>query len=382
MARRKPVQEAAADSRRSVSRMAAIFDDKAAPKASTYIQPIQAVPTCFPYFDYITGVGGLPVGRVVVVHGPSNEGKTEFCLGLLKSYLDLGHAAAYADAEHTTPVEFARSRIGDSYDSDAFRAIPIGPYEKFRVDVRRFCETVANAREKGLIDSESTALVVVDSLKNLIPEDALDLMARTASDKGVKGKTGKKIGMDGKGGRLGQIQAQYNTAWFVELSSLLYETKTTVVAITRERVEEGEGFFADDKYELVGGREVRYGTSLQLRVSRQSMYDDEKRFIGERHRVEIHKTKLSKRAEVYPAGYFHTSNGALSPEGFDRALDVFELGVELGVIEQAGAWYSFAGGKLGQGQAKSLEKMRDDAELRGAIELECRAKFGLQKAVP
>ena len=378
MPRKKPIQEAAAESRRNISKMAAIFGDGSPPKASEYMRRVTAVPTCFPQFDYITGVGGLPVGRVVIVHGPSGDGKTEFCLGLLASYINAGHAGMLADAEQTTPPDFARSRMGDAFDSPAFRSMPVRNYEQVRGDVRKFVETVADAREAGKIDEDATALVVMDSLKNLLPATVWEELAKAAKE-GKKGRGAKKPGVDGFGGRAGQLQAAYNTAWLVELSSLLSETKTTLVAIVRERTTEGEGFWAEDRVELVGGREVEYANSLRLRITRKPILNDEKEFLGERHSVEIYKSKVSKRSDIRPQGFFHTSNGKACPEGFDRARDVFELGCDLGVIEQSGAWYAYEGQKIGQGGENVVVKLRAEPELMRAIERGCRERFGLKK---
>ncbi len=378
MSRRKPVEETIKSAKAS-SRRASIFDGlDAAPPATEYIKTVEAVPTCFPHVDFKTGVGGLPVGKVVVVHGPSVGGKSMLVLGLLRSYVEGGHYAAFADAERTTPPDFARNVMGVAYDDrEHFRSIRVTTYEDFRVSNRAYFERIAEARIAKQVPEETRSVLVLDALKNLQPATVFDELKKSA---GGGSKKGRKPGVDGFGGRAGQLQAAFNTAWFIELAGLMYDTLGTIVIIVREEVTDGEGFWDEDKIKLIGGREVRFGNHLQLRTTAVPMFEGEKKdklFIGERHGVGIYKSKVAKRQEVVPMAVFHSSNGAVSPEGLDRALDVFELGVELKAIEQAGSWYSFGGEKLGQGEGNAAAKLRAEPELCRAVEQVCRARFGL-----
>lgn len=376
MSKRKPVEETIKSAKQS-ARRASIFDGHdGAPPAADYIRRVEAVPTCFPHLDYKTGVGGFPVGKLVVVHGPSTEGKTKLTLGLLRSFVEAGHYAAIVDAERTTPPEFARSIMGPAFDDrERFRSIPVRTYDMVRVDVRVFFQTVADARARGDVPPETRALVVVDSLKNLQTENVFEELKKVSAS-----KKGRKPGVDGFGGRAGQQQAAYNTAWFIELGALLHDTLGSIAIIVREEVSDGEGFWDEDKIKLIGGREVRFGNHLQLRTTAVPMFVGEKKdkvFVGERHAVGIYKSKVAKRRDVVPMAFFHSSNGARSPEGLDRALDVFHLGLELGAVEQSGSWYSFGGDKLGQGEDKAAERLREDPLFCNAVETECRKRFGL-----
>ena len=95
--------------------------------------------------------------------------------------------------------------------------------------------------------------------------------------------------------------------------------------------------------------------------------------VGERHQVEIHKTKVSARQDRIEKAFFHTSNGARHPEGYDRARDLLHLGVELGVVRTSGSYYAF-GRKRWQGEARYVAHV-EDATL-DEMEAACRDKFG------
>lgn len=359
--------------------------------ASQLIRKVEAVPTVFPLIDWRVGVGGFPISRITVIHGPSNMGKSTLCLGLIRSFLEAEQFVHYIDAERSTPKPFALTMIGEAFYSPLFTCPEeIGTYEQVRVNVRSWCESIAKARRSGNIPEDATGLVVVDSLRNLVPAGIFDELSKAfkadvseAAKKKPKSRYSKSKdkGIDGASGRAGQIQAAYNTAWLVELSSLLADTRTALVAIAREEVFEGTGMFDRDRVEVRGGREVQFAPSLRLRVTAHPIIEGPegaKQFVGERHGVAIFKTKLAGKTDTIPEGHFHTSNGTISPEGFDRARDVLELGLELGVITLAGAWYAFGAERLGQGADNVLTRLRGSQELLMGVEQTCRQAFGLR----
>lgn len=339
--------------------------------AAQVLTRVRSVPTRFVQVDHATRVGGWPIERFVTVHGPSNHGKTLLTHGLGLSFLERGHFYAFIDAEFTTPEEWLRSLMGEYASHPGFVALRPSTFEETVDAVREFVESVSEAREKGDVAPDTSALVVVDSMTKLTP----DRLLKTILKEGAEGKKGS---VDGMGGRGAQYKAALTKAWLDELVPLLARTSTSMVGITRE-ADDPDADASDRKFDaawrLVGGRALTYDASLVVRVTRDSwLYDgsEERRVVGERHRARIWKTKVGGKDGRHTDAFFHTSNGALSPVGFDPARDLAEIGIASGLVEQAGAWFRYEGGKW-NGEAKFLAALRSDDALRGTLDAAVRA---------
>ncbi len=354
--------------------------------AAEVVREERVVPTIFPVFDKEIEAGGMPVGRVILVHGGSSEGKSPMAIGFGRSFLERDHFFDFIDAERTTPAEWMRALMGDHYDHPAFSAPDkIGMYEDVRSHVRRWAEGIAEARIKGHIPEDTTGIVVVDSINKLVPKSLWDELSKNLapsdSDSGDKKswRKGKaKPGIDGMGGRAGQIMAAFNAAWMNEIVPLMAETQTTMVLIARESVEPGQGMFADDIIKVKGGNAIKYDSSLWLRVTDSPTWvktGEKSDLVGRKHTIEIRRSKVGAKKEKIPEAAYHTSNGVASPLGFDRPRDVLMLAEDMGVVELSGSYYKFDGSQLGQGSVKVLEKMRADPGLCERIEAACREKF-------
>lgn len=336
--------------------------------APEVLRKIEAVPTIFPQYDAAVRVGGHPISRFTLVHGPSNEGKTAFTLGLGRSFLERGHFFAFADAERTTPPDWLKTLFGQWHDHPAFVALPIHTYEQTVDGVRDFCTKVAAARDKGDLPPDVTGLIVIDSIRKLVPAGLLKTLLKEGAEGSKKSK-----GVDGFGGRAGQIKAALNAAWVDELIPLLADTRMAMAVIARETTDPNAGMY-DEGIKVGGGSALYYDSSLDIRVSRRFIRDgdDKGRIYGERHTLEIRKTKVAKKEEQHPRAYFHTSNGTLSPEGFDRPRDLVELGIATGIIELKGSWYSYdtgeESGKLGQGEHGAVKFLHANPPTMALIE--------------
>ena len=338
--------------------------------ARDVLTEVRAVPTIFPQLDVATRCGGLPIQRISLLHGPSNHGKSALALGLGRSFLEGGHLFLYVDAEQTTPIDWARKLMGSHADSPAFRAMRPASYEQVVDRVREAADMLADLRAKGDISEETSALIVVDSLRKLVPKR---LMAEVR--KGAERAKGK--GVDGLGGRAGQLRAAMNAAWMDELTPLVNHSLASVVLIARETENVGAGTF-DVDYKVGGGASVIYESSLRIRVERarwiKAGTDDDSPVVGEQLRGTILKTKVGPKDDKHARFYFHTSNGVATPEGFDRARDVLHMAGEAGVIKTTGSWLKWAEQKW-HGEVKCLAALREDAELLAAVENEARASF-------
>lgn len=348
--------------------------------ARSVLVPVTAVPTCFPQVDYIVRVGGIPLRRVVLIHGPSNEGKTQYCLGLAKSFVRRNHFVLWGDAERTTTIDWVSKVLGEDADSFYFRATKPSSYEAFVDEVRDFAKAIRAAREAGEVPPETGGLVIVDSLRKLVPEDIFKKIAR-------EGAQGEKGSVDGMGGRAAQIKAAMNASWMDELTPLTDDTGITVVFIARE-TEDPNASIWDKKFgndfKIGGGKAVFYDSALVLRIQREGLVvsedeDDDgkkrKRPVGERHSVTLRKTKVAGKSEEFQVkGYFHSH---LDTGAFDLARDAVELGLRLGVLVQAGSRIKWP--SRGTSSFASRERLIEALSGAGAdlelLEDECRSKF-------
>lgn len=345
--------------------------------AAEVLLSVKAVPTIFPQYDYVNGIGGHPLERVSVVTGPSNHGKSAFAIGLAASFVARQHLAGYADAEQTTTIDWGRQLMGSLADDPRFLAMRPTCFEDAVEATTRFAKTIAEARESGDLPPETGGIVLVDSVRKLVPKKILTEIM----------KEDLKSGVDGMGGRAGQIRALYTGAWMDILVPLMASTGCTILLVAREADNNPDADPWDQKtnhtYKVVGGKSLTYESSLLLRITRAGWVTDGKKkdeggdgkIYGERHRVTIVKTKVAGKDEREPSGFFHTSNGILVPAGFDRARDLVDLGIHLGLVKINGSWYNYGDNKLGQGLNNAVINMSGDEPLLEDLDRACRAEF-------
>src|SRR6267378_1560946 len=258
--------------------------------AREVLKRVSAVPTCFVQFDHATKVGGVPIERIALLHGPSGEGKTAYTLGLVKSFLERGHLAFFIDAERTTPITWAENVMFELADHPFFFASRPESYEQTTEDVRRFCKLLVEQRAEGNLPEETSAIFIFDSIRKLVPKD---LAKKIAADV-------DKHGLDGASGRGAQWKAAMNSQWMDELVPMLEEARAAFVIIARE-TDDGEASKwekqAGTDYKVGGGKALYYDSSMVIRVSREKyiLEKDEPKAVvyGEKHRITIRKTKVS-----------------------------------------------------------------------------------------
>lgn len=365
------------------------------------VREVVSIPTVFESYNLETEIGGHPTARTTLVHGPASNGKTQFALGIAASYLQADHFAAVLDAERTLTQSFVRSMVGPLADHPGFSALPVGTYEQARVEVRRYFETIAQAREKREIPEDVRALVVVDSLRKLMPAGLWETLTKEAKVAAEESSTEeqpkkrksrfvrekKQRHVDGFGGRAGQLRAAFNAAWMDELTPLLADTGGAVLIIGRESVEEeGQGPAAREVARPTGGSALIFEASLRLRCVASNVVEEggEKGRVvevGQRVSLEFHKTKVARRREFLPTAFFHVSNGRACPEGFDFARDLFWVGQELGLVEVRGSFYRFDGKQIGQGEKAAHRKLVEDAKLMAALRSAIRAEDANRRAL-
>lgn len=357
--------------------------------ARAVFEPITAVPTIFCQTDHALRIGGWPIKRTGIIHGKSNEGKSSRVLGLIRSFLLRGHRALHVDAERTTPIDWVDAMVGaDLVDSGRYFAHKPESYEDTMALVRKFAGSMRD--ERASVDPNAAAIVVVDSLKRLIPRDAMAIIAADMNAFAEDVEKAKKRGARITGGRdrLGQVIAKMTAAWMQEMTVLTDVGGIAFVAVAREyKNPDAEKWEKEIGWDFIigGGGDSIFEASVCERIERKwvQQSDEEKAsedrpavVFGERHRAVCWKTKVAGKDAKKVVSFFHTSNGNLIPAGWDPSRDVLELGERLGVVERRnGGWFSFDGKTLGQGANRVVPILHADPQLRGAIEARCRALF-------
>jgi recombination protein RecA len=325
------------------------------------LRKVRGVRTIFPYLDLVTKIGGWPIERPTLVHGKSNEGKTLLGLGLGKSFLEQDHFFHLVDAEHTTEHRWLKMLSVPNHPG--FSAIRPDSYESAVESVDDWATKIGNAREKGDLPPDITGICLVDSIGKLSPQNLMKEMFKAAKADEEERKVGKK-GIDGAGGRSGQILAKMNNAWMNRLVPLMGHTGCCIVIITREYENDDTDPWAEE-FVVAGGKNINYDSSLTVRVSRAGYISQgegaNKEIFGERHKVAIRKTKIARKEDKRPEAFFNSSNGVLVPAGFDTARDYLETAIEIGLVEQKGSHFVFGNERLGQG-AHNVVKMLNKNE--------------------
>jgi recombination protein RecA len=346
--------------------------------AAEVLKVVKAVPTRFVQFDHGTRVRGFPVERYTLVHGASNHGKSIWTLGLAGSFLEKDHLVLYIDAERTTPITWVDAILGEDARHPHFFALRPDSYEDTIAEVRRFLNTAREQLEKKKVPPDTCALVVVDSLRKLIPKGLLDEIMSAEQD-GDDVKAGKD--------RRAQLQARMNAAWMDELTPMLDHAQAGMAAIAREYQDVDADQWAKKAgrdYKVGGGGSTYFEASLVVRVERAGWVEvgqgKERQVYGERLRALIRKTKVGGKADRDIPTYFHISNGNLVPAGFDRARDVLELGVELGHVARHGSWYSHGEERIAAGENNAVVALASDPARLARIEAEIRSSpaFGAE----
>jgi len=282
--------------------------------------------------DRALGCGGFPRGRCVEVYGPEAGGKTTLTLHVIAEAQRTGGTAAFIDAEHALDPAYAR---------------------KLGVDVDNLLVSQPDNGEQALeiadslIQSGAVDVVVIDSVAALVPKAELE------------GQMGDP--------QMG-LQARLMSQAMRKLTGAISRSKTCLVFINqiRDRI----GVMFGNPETITGGKALKFYASLRLDIRRIATIKDGERVVGARTRVKVVKNKL---AAPFTIAEFDLLYG----EGISREGDLLDLGVEQGVLEKSGSWYSFAGERIGNGKEASRISLRENVELRGKIEAAVRAKFSV-----
>lgn len=294
--------------------------------------PVAAISSGSISIDAALGVGGFPKGRVVEVFGPESSGKTTLALHVIAQAQALGGAAAFVDAEHALDPIYAKKLGVDT--------------ENLIISQPDYGEQALEITS-ALISSGAIDIVVVDSVAALVPKAELE------------GEMGDSF--------MG-LHARLMSQAMRKLTGAVAKANACLIFINQVREKIGVVFGNPET--TTGGRALKFYSSVRVEVRRQAAIKDGDAVVGNRTKVKVVKNKVAapfREAEV----------DILYGEGISREGDLIDLGSSEGVIEKSGAWFSYAGERLGQGRENVRTLLKENPELRGRIDLALRQKLGL-----
>ena len=280
--------------------------------------------------DVALGIGGLPRGRVVEIYGPESSGKTTIATHVIAEAQKTGGMCAIIDAEHAFDSSYA---------------------QKLGVDVDNLLISQPDYGEQGLeiadrlILSGALDVVVIDSVAALVPKGELE------------GEMG-----DSKMG----LQARLMSQALRKLTATISKTNTICIFINQLR--EKIGVMFGNPETTTGGNALKFYASVRLDIRRQAQIKDGEEAIGNRVKVKVVKNKV---APPFRSAEFDIVFG----EGISKTGEIIDMGVDLGIIQKSGSWFSYNSDKLGQGRDAVKQLLVDNPELANEIENKIREKI-------
>ncbi|MFA5354738.1 MAG: recombinase RecA [Thermodesulfovibrionales bacterium] len=302
--------------------------------AGEVAEGIQVIPTGSLTLDIATGVGGFPRGRVIEIYGPESSGKTTLALNAIAQAQKMGGVAAFIDAEHALDVNYA-ARIGVNT-------------EELLVSQPDTGEQALEVAET-LVRSGAVDIVVVDSVAALVPKAEIE---------------------GDMGDSLPGLQARLMSQALRKLTASISKSLTTVMFINQIRMKIGVMFGNPET--TTGGNALKFYATMRLDIRKIDNLKDGQDMIGGRVRVKIVKNKVAppfRQAEFDI--YFN--------EGISRTGEMIDLGVDKGIIEKSGAWYSYNGTRIGQGRDNVREYLKGNPGMIAEIEQKILEAYDLKK---
>ncbi len=293
---------------------------------------IEAVSTGSLGLDIGLGIGGLPRGRIVEIYGPESSGKTTLALHVVAEAQKTGGTCAFVDAEHALDPVYAR---------------------KLGVDVDELLISQPDAGEQALeiadtlVRSGAIDVLVVDSVAALVPRAELE---------GEMGDT--HVG----------LQARLMSQALRKLTGSISKSRCMVIFINQIRQKIGVMFGNPET--TTGGNALKFYASVRLDIRRIGAIKDRDEVVGNQTRVKVVKNKLAPPFRVVE---FDIMYG----EGVSKTGELLDLGVNAGIVEKSGAWFSYDGQRIGQGRENAKNFLKENGDIAGAIERRIRENAGL-----
>ena len=282
--------------------------------------------------DLALGVGGYPKGRIIEIYGPESSGKTTFALHAIAEIQKAGGRAAFIDAEHALDPVYAKN-LGVNINELLLSQPDTGE------QALEICE--------ALVRSEAINIVVIDSVAALVPQAE------------IEGEMGDShVG----------LQARLMSQALRKLSGTI--NKTNTIAIFINQLREKVGVMFGNPETTPGGRALKFYSTIRMDVRRSEQIKQGDSVIGNKTTVKIVKNKV---APPFKTAVVEIMYG----EGVSRVSEIIDLGVEAGIIDKSGAWYSYNGEKLGPGKETVKALLKENDKLRDELEQKVREHFNM-----
>jgi len=294
----------------------------------TPIEPVEVISTGSILVDKALGIGGLPKGRIVeVFSSQESSGKTTFALSAIRECQLSGGKCAIIDTEHACDLTYAK---------------------KIGVNVNKLLFSQPDTAEQGLtileklIESEAVDLIVIDSVAALTPKAVLE------------GDVG-----DSHMAQLARLMSQELN----RLKGKISKSKCCVVFINQMRANI-QKFGFGEKYVTSGGNALKFYSSIRIRLTRiKKLEDSQKNKYGIIVKADILKNKLADPYKITEFTIFFT-------DGLSKYSDILNAGLKYNIIEKSGAWISYNNQKIGQGEFKTIQFLKDNNDVYNKIKEE------------
>ena len=287
----------------------------------------QVIPSGSISLDHALGIGGYPKGRIIEIYGPESSGKTTLAIHDIAQAQKAGGIAAIIDAEHAFDRTYAKS-LGVDLDTLLISQPDNG---------EQALEIADNLIRSGAVD-----IVVIDSVAALTPRAE------------IEGEMGdNKVG----------LQARLMSQALRKLTANISKTNTCCIFINQLR--EKIGIMFGNPETTTGGNALKFYASVRLDIRRTTQIKDGEEALGNHVKVKVVKNKM---APPFKKAEFDIVFG----EGISRSGEIVDLGVELGIIQKSGSWFSYNETKLAQGREAVKKLMQDNVELAEEIEAKIR----------
>ena len=293
---------------------------------------IDAVSTGSLGLDIALGIGGLPRGRVVEIYGPESSGKTTLSLHVAAEAQKAGGTCAFVDAEHALDPAYAR-KLGVDLDELLISQPDTG---------EQALEIADTLVRSGAID-----VLVVDSVAALVPRAELE---------GEMGDT--HVG----------LQARLMSQALRKLTSSISRSRCMVIFINQIRLKIGDMFGNPET--TSGGNALKFYSSVRLDIRRIGAIKDRDDVVGNQTRVKVVKNKVAPPFKVVE---FDIMYG----EGISKTGELLDHGVNAGIVEKSGSWFSYDSQRIGQGRENAKRFLLENPEVADTIELRVRENAGL-----
>jgi recombination protein RecA len=280
--------------------------------------------------DVALGIGGLPKGRVIEIYGPESSGKTTLAIHVIAEAQKKGGMCAFIDAEHAFDSNYAQ-KLGVDIDN-------------LLISQPDYGEQALEIADR-LILSGALDVVVIDSVAALVPKSELE------------GEMG-----DSKMGLHARLMSQA----LRKLTATIAKTNSCCIFINQLR--EKIGVMFGNPETTTGGNALKFYASVRLDIRRMAQIKDGEEVIGNHIKVKVVKNKV---APPFRMAEFDI----LYREAISKVGEIIDMGVELGIVQKSGSWFSYNSDKLGQGREAVKQLMVDNPEMANEIEAKIREKI-------